>query len=327
MDETDVRWPGGRQSVAGTGRPPIHAATAGPCRVTVMMSFTELTFHQSIPLIPRSRRHFARAARLALAVLVAACQPAAVQEQPIGRLDVQLAAGRLDAPDTVDAGWTRVHVSEDGGGHIAAVLRLPAAFRPEDVSAFVQAFDTARNTPAGAVSLGGPEVGSEGEVIMSLEPGLHLVLCLRRNAEGHRHAMVGEARPILVRRSDKTAPAPIATLDIGLADFAFTGRDTLPAGRHLVRITNSGQHDHLLRLARLSDSTSLREWLSSDEPASVAHDVSGLARISPGQFAYVEMQLEPGRYVAFCLLPIGAPGRTHVDMGMFREMIVVEGHR
>jgi hypothetical protein len=66
----------------------------------------------------------------------------------------------------------------------------------------------------------------------------------------------------------------------------------------------------------------LSDWLEAEEPGDVATSVAGLARLGPGQAAYLPVDLPPGRYVMHCLVADPASGQPHVELGMLRAIEV-----
>ncbi|MEO7822491.1 MAG: hypothetical protein ABIS15_02710 [Gemmatimonadaceae bacterium] len=50
--------------------------------------------------------------------------------------------------------------------------------------------------------------------------------------------------------------------------------------------------------------------------------VVGVARIGPGQVAYLPMFLEPGSYLATCLVQDPRTKTAHIEMGMFKAIQV-----
>ena len=264
---------------------------------------------------------------LALATLVAlhaACHPR--ESEPVksapADLLVSVQSGAVTAPDSVGAGWARVRVEEDGGGHILVIFRLPETMTE---SAFLAALDTASVTPEPAVALGGPEVGDTGEVVIQFTPGRYVLGCVRRGPEGHRHANTGEVKILMVADAP-VAPGhelpPRATQEVRMVDFAYVGQDRWPAGPNMLRVENGGQQDHQLRLARLRSGSSVQDWMNADDPGDVGTAVTGIARLGPGAVAYLPVDLPAGAYVAYCLISDPASGQEHVEMGMLRAIQV-----
>ncbi|WP_310571010.1 hypothetical protein [Gemmatimonas sp.] len=241
-------------------------------------------------------------------------------------VSVTVRAGAIVAPDTVRPGWARVRVDEADGEHIVVVFRLPTTTTAADVPAFVAALDTAPATPRPAVAVGGPEVGSRGDVIVHLTPGVYVLACVRRGDDGHRHAYGGESRIVHVRAGqpgDSTfAAPPPSTQAVRLIDFAFVGPDEWAPGPALLRIETTGPQDHQLRLARLRDGASVQAWMAADDPDTVAATIAGMARVGAGQVAYLPIDLTRGTYIAYCVVADVATKRPHVELGMLRMIHV-----
>lgn len=222
------------------------------------------------------------------------------------------------------AGWSLFAVSESDGDHVVALFRLPEGASDDDATTFVQALDTARGTPLGAVALGGPEIGAEGAVTTDLTPGTHVLACLTRTDSGHRHATMGEFRLLNVQSADlRPDEAPVAGDTLYLLDFAYRGADTIPSGTATLAVTNDGVQDHQVRVARLHEGETLQRWLSAKEPSQIADDVVGVARLGSKQTVFLPISLTSGRYVVYCLIPDRRSGRPHVRLGMFRSLTVL----
>ncbi|HKP29989.1 MAG TPA: hypothetical protein VJU15_11335 [Gemmatimonadales bacterium] len=245
---------------------------------------------------------------------------------PPRALEVSARTGLLEAPDSALAGWTRLRVREDGAGHIVVVFRLPDDATDSTVAAFLRAFDTARSTPAPVIAMGGPEIGDSGEVVLQLAPGRYLLGCMTKGEDGHRHASSGEARLLTISGSVTSEPPPNladSATRVGLTEFAFTTSDGWKAGARMLRVENTGQQDHQLRLERFKPGMDLQQWLNADDPDQLVIPIAGVARIGPGMVAYLPVDLEPGSYLLYCLIPDSATGALHVGMGMMRTVEVV----
>jgi hypothetical protein len=160
-------------------------------------------------------------------------------------------------------------------------------------------------------------------VIVHLTPGIYVLACVRRGEDGHRHARSGESTVLQVRSATSMdAAPPPSTQAVRLVDFAYVGPDHWASGVQLLRIENTGQQDHQLRLARLHPKASLQAWMTADDPNTVAPTVAGMARIGPGEVAYLPVDLSPGKYIAYCLVADMATKRPHVELGMLRAIQV-----
>ena len=266
-------------------------------------------------------------AGLSLAGIACEAKGDRAQRAPEPEFIVSVAGGSVTAPATAGPGWTRLRVTEDGEGHILVVFRLHDGV-PADASAFLAALDTARGTPPAAIALGGPEMGDSGEVVLRFRPGTHVIACVRRGEDGHRHGSRGEAKVFVVAGDADSSGAdsvPVATQTVRMLDFAYGGSDRWPAGAQLLRIENAGREDHQLRLVRLHDGTTVSAWMNAEEPGDHATDIAGVARIGPSEAAYLRLDLAPGTYVLYCLVPDLAEGRPHVALGMLKVVQVEAG--
>jgi hypothetical protein len=261
---------------------------------------------------------------LVLAIVLGAGRSLAQSPAP-RLLRVTARDGAIDAPDSAAAGWTRFHVTKRGD-HLVVAFRLRDDVPAARVPAFLAALDTARNTPGTALARGGLEVQATGEIVLDLAPGRYVLACIRRGADGHRHVHAGEARTLtVVRRAAsgrRSGTAPAAATELHMLDFAYRSTERWPAGAHWVRVTNEGREDHLVLVARLRDGATLRDWADADDPGRVATPLTGVARMGPGTVAYLPVTMRPGRYVLYCMIPHAGSGKPHVELGMFREVVV-----
>jgi hypothetical protein len=267
-----------------------------------------------------------RVVPLALSGALAACvgKEVARDSDPADVL-VSVRRGAIEAPDSIGPGWRRVTVREDGGEHIVVIFRLSATASDAEIASFLEALDTLPTTPQPGVATDGPEIGDVGDVIVRFIPGRYVLGCVRRGADDHRHASTGEAKPLLVMASsaDSMAAAPPrATQEVRMADFAYPGSEKWAAGSHMLRIENTGRQDHQMRLVRLRNGSSMKQWMTAEDPNAHGTPVAGMARMGPGEVAYLPVELSAGVYVAFCLVTDPATGRPHVELGMLRSIRV-----
>ncbi len=232
----------------------------------------------------------------------------------------------MTAPDSLRPGWTRLHVDEVSDTHIVVAFRVPETLTSDEQRAFVAALDSAPATPSPGVAIGGAEVGARGDVIVHFIPGTYMLACVRRGEDGHRHASAGEhavlhVRPATAADSAFAAP-PAGTAALQLADFAYVGAEHWAPGAQMVRLENTGKQDHQLRLARLRDGASAQSWMTADDPNTVATTVAGVARVGPGEVAYLPVNVTPGTYIAYCLVADANTRQPHVELGMLRTISV-----
>jgi uncharacterized cupredoxin-like copper-binding protein len=112
-------------------------------------------------------------------------------------------------------------------------------------------------------------------------------------------------------------------VEVTAVDFAFEGvPETLDAGETTFVLTNEGEADHEMAIARLTDDTPLDEIAA----AGVADVAPGsrriIAAVAPGGTGEVTVELEPGRWSYVCWLSEGTPGQRHAERGMIGEFTV-----
>lgn len=237
---------------------------------------------------------------------------------------VAVRPGAIEAPDSVQSGWTRFHLVKDQRRHVVVLFRLRA---DTDPAAFLAALDTARMTPSTGLAVGGPEVVNAAEVVLELAPGRYVLACMARNTpDAKRHLSTGESKVIVVTagRAAKRAAAkpPRASVEVHMVDFAYRAAARWPRATQWVRVSNEGKEDHLVLVARLHDGATLREWATSKTPDSLATPLTGVARTSPGGVVYLPVAIAPGRYVLYCRIQHASTGTLHEKLGMFKEITV-----
>src|SRR5262249_8426195 len=149
--------------------------------------------------------------------------------------------GKLVAPDTLPAGTIRVRlVKADTVGHNVVVFALAG---DTDPASFAKALDLAPETPAPVTARGGAETppapGDTSDVYLTLEPGRYLFGCMIRGFAASRHVSAGEWKVVTVVSSEAEAP-PAATIELGMADFAFQAESQWPAGDQMIKVSNIG---------------------------------------------------------------------------------------
>lgn len=241
---------------------------------------------------------------------------------PYPVIDVTLDNGALRGPTTAHSGWTTIRVrGTDSLRHWAVAFQLDASTDP---AAFVAAFDTARGTPKGAVALGGPD-GASTEAIINLPAGRILFACPHRHTTGRRHATVGEWQVVTVERAPRNLPAPTAGISVEAMDFAFSAPSDWPRGPSLIELSNKGKHDHLLLIAKLKPGIDLAAYTAAKDVKTVSEPAVGVARLGPGQRAFVPVTLTRGHYIIFCRIVDETTQRRHDELGMMREIVVSPG--
>jgi hypothetical protein len=123
-----------------------------------------------------------------------------------------------------------------------------------------------------------------------------------------------------------------AELDVKGVDYAFEGLpQKIDAGRVGIRVTNATDHDeaHELVLMKRNEGTteSVEELLAlpEDQVMTKLTPASVVFADQPDTEAVTMVDLEPGKYVAVCFIPMGGAddGMPHAMAGMTGELEVV----
>lgn len=117
-------------------------------------------------------------------------------------------------------------------------------------------------------------------------------------------------------------------VDVTAVDYRFEGLpETVDAGTVGFKLTNEGTEPHVLILYRFNDgdTMALGDVLALPEDQMVQHgSVAAAAFAEAGGWGASFAELEPGRYGAFCPIPVGGAeeGAPHFTQGMTAEFEV-----
>jgi hypothetical protein len=209
---------------------------------------------------------------------------------------------------------------------LALVGRLHEGLGMDDVT--VAMMEGGPLAALGQISLlGGAMLGPDEsrEIIFDLQAGEYVILNLAGEMPG-----VGGFQ-VAADTVSSMAP-PQTDIVIDMVDFAYAMPDTLPAGRHLWEIKNSGQQWHEFTVTRLAEGTTPGDFLAmvqamaeSDGPPPPDAFAFFWMPSGAGERAWVEVDLEAGTYGFACLLPDLAAQdgeHSHLDRGMLRVVTV-----
>jgi hypothetical protein len=227
-----------------------------------------------------------------ITIVIAACAACATIAWRSDR-EVTIVAREIgfDAPDSVSAGLTTIHVENRGPNlrHVA-IVRLDSGHTTEEFQAAVAREDA---WPSWITFLGGPQVpvgGARTTVTINLAPGRYLITCIVHAPDSASHTMVshvvsGMVRPLTVTGVDQPAAVPRADVTITLIDYNFYLSRPLDAGTHLIRVRNAGPQPHVIVLVQLLPGKSMADlatWAAQRNGPSPAHLIGGLTPISGG---------------------------------------------
>jgi hypothetical protein len=248
----------------------------------------------------------------------------------------EIAAGRVLLTVTNNAPATQESAD-------ANLMRLPEGTTIEDVAAF---FGPQMVTPATgtdqaapgwiyeATFAGTPIVlpGQTAQAVVDLSPGNWVLLNDSPGAPQSPQSLTvtGSAA------TPAAAQEPQADVDVQLQEYAFVGLDqSIPAGPHLWKFTNTGTQPHIMILFRgpagitMNQVMTLLQSENATPPADFPYQESdfdfnqpGLGAISPGQTSWLALDLAPGTYFALCFVPDRETGTPHALMGMVQVFTV-----
>ncbi len=127
-------------------------------------------------------------------------------------------------------------------------------------------------------------------------------------------------------------------IDAEAEDYEFSGiDDEVDAGPAVITFENNGSEYHEIALARINDDVELSAEellaLPQEEAEAMVTFLNGTFA-APGETGYTAVDLEPGRYLAACFVPLGMTpaaveenpefegGQPHFMEGMFTEFTV-----
>jgi len=119
------------------------------------------------------------------------------------------------------------------------------------------------------------------------------------------------------------AAAPPQDVTITAVNYALTMPDTLKPGLTTFRFINNGTELHQAQLIRLDSAKTLKDVMAlGDKRADWEVWVGGPNATMPHDSTNATVMLEPGHYVAICIIP-SPDGTPHIMKGMATEFDVV----
>jgi len=258
-------------------------------------------------------------------------------------LVIRVTDAAIEGPGEVAAGRYHLIQVNDRTGEEAAhffLLRVPDYVTEEEL-----AKDPGDEDPPwfeDAVFWSNPDRaqpnGGRSEGIVDLDAGRYLII----------DPLSPELMPerLIVGGGESATPGAIPSGDAPAADVTATMREmtfdmpaTVPAGRQLWEVTNTGAMGHELSIlpvpAGATPETTTQAILAlfeGNEPATVGPAWAGWAPVEPGgvgvtsprRTAWVALDLEPGTYAAVCFFP-GGTGQPHILDGMIRIFTAGDG--
>jgi uncharacterized cupredoxin-like copper-binding protein len=251
----------------------------------------------------------------------------------------------FEMPATAESGYLRLTIDNQGAEEHHAIF-----FRINDEATSEQFQEAMMSGDLGAIlgvstAYGGPNVGPglSSSVIAYLDPGNYVVICVIPDPTGVPHAAHGMVAALEVTAGEAGGEAPETDGTISLVDMAFDGLpEEVAAGSYTWEVVNNGEQLHEILVLQLAEGLDLGDVMTmlTAEPGAATPEagatpegdaghagapfeaIAGTAPMSPGAINYLEIDLEPGTYVAICFIPDVNTGMPHFLMGMIAEFQV-----
>jgi uncharacterized cupredoxin-like copper-binding protein len=233
---------------------------------------------------------------------------------------------QFDGPDTLPAGWTTVHLKNEGQElHHVYFFKLDEGKTLDDFTAYLES--GAEGMPDWITSYGGPNAAMgpmEITTTLKLDAGNYVATCVIPGSDGVPHMAKGMVKAITVSAEGGAGSEPEADISVSLNDFNFEHSDPYTVGQHTVRVENNGEQDHELVIVKLDEGKTASDFIAAFAPGAPpgpppGMPAGGTAPIAPGQVAYIYTNLTTGHYAVICFLDDLASGKIHAELGMVEE--------
>jgi hypothetical protein len=235
-------------------------------------------------------------------------------------------------PPTIKAGWTNFVLRATGKQpHSATFLKLKPSVSFAEFKKVIKRDKTGLQSLELSEALGGPNAIRPGETqqaLVNMRPGDYAFVCFTR---GHQKRGMFER----VRVTGETQGAPDLPKPDGefvLKDFEIAVPASIDTGSGTFKVTNSGPSFHELQLFRAEGASldevneyvdKLLETRDFDaRPPFRPIEVGGMSILSPNKSGLVELDLDPGVYVAICFVLDEKKKIPHAFEGMIKTFEV-----
>jgi hypothetical protein len=236
---------------------------------------------------------------------------------------------------SIPGGLTRVQMKNTGKEpHHAQFMLLNSGVAFEQLTAAFAKGPQGLGEVFGLVTLtGGPATvgpGGSTEVILNLKEGQYVVACFIESADHVPHLAKGMLMPLKV--TPATAP-PAINGTITLFDFSFELPATIPAGKSMYTVANTGAQFHEFNIVQIAPGKSVDDVKNYfDAPPTAPPPsgpppglpVGGMQGLTRGATGIVVLDLAPGNYAAICNVPDQSKpnGDSHLHLGMIKGFAV-----
>jgi len=273
--------------------------------------------------------------RLVLAglAMIAACSRQVPRADGPNVVTITTSEYAFGMPDTIPAGLTTFRLVNRGKElHHASLVRLRDGKTVADFQAgLAAAMQSHTHLPSWMTFAGGPNavtLGDTGVATETLEPGSYVFVCWIPSLDGVPHVMKGMLHPLVVTAGAiPAAAAPAADVTIKLTDYDFVLSQPLTAGKHVVRVENTGAQAHEIVIAALAPGKTLKDFIAWEEggekgPLPTGQWLGGITTLDVGGHSQFTTTFAPGSYLLLCFWPDAKDGKPHLMHGMGKEITV-----
>jgi hypothetical protein len=238
----------------------------------------------------------------------------------------------FQAPDTIAAGRTTIHLVNKGPEHHHVwLIKLEQGKTLKDL---MEATKDHGPLPKWAVDVGGPNTpppGGETSATLDLEAGKYVMVCvIPAMKDGQPHFMKGMFRELTVAKrggvvqAGKTV-APKSDVVMTLDDYDFRVSTPITTATKSIRFVNVAEQTHEAVIVKLEGGATVQQFLQAMEkpqgppPGALIGGITGIAK---GRTIEVPTSFTPGEYALICFVPDAKDGKAHLAHGMIKQFSV-----
>jgi hypothetical protein len=235
---------------------------------------------------------------------------------------------RFEGPAEIPSGMTRFRMVSSGKElHHMTIVKLAEG---KTMDSLMAAMAVPGPIPAWVTFIGGPNPsapGGESNATVYMEPGDYAVFCVVDTPDHQMHVLKGMVSSLSVVPATTpvamTLPEP--TITVTMNEYTFALDKPLTAGKHSIRLLNTGMEPHEFVLIKMEPGKTLMDlgmWMEKMEGPLPGVPMGGLSPATNGRDGQFDVDITPGSYLLVCFLP--APdGKMHFEHGM-TQMVEVQ---
>jgi hypothetical protein len=235
-------------------------------------------------------------------------------------------------PASIEAGWTDFTLTAKGKQpHQFTFLKLNPGVSYAKIKEVLKDERTGNESLELTQALGGANAIRPGEslhAILNVKPGEYAVVCFTR---GHHHK--GMIKHLTVTGKAKSGEkAPKADGEVVLEDFKITLPGSIGTGSGRFKVVNSGPSPHELQLFRAEGAPFEKVKSFMDKLIETGNfearppfrpiEDGGMSVMDTKKSGFVDLDLEPGAYVAVCFVFDEKSKEPHFFKGMLESFEV-----